>query len=77
MTKLLNQQKAMLDSLTATQQAEVAANTVGGSTSSGTVTTSPIAYPGPTGSQADEAVQYAYSKIGEAVRVGRHRPQHL
>jgi cell wall-associated NlpC family hydrolase len=74
MTKLLNQQKSMLDSLTASQQAEVAANTVGGSTSSGTVTTSPIAYPGPTGSQADEAVQYAYSKIGDAYVWGATGP---
>ena len=74
MTKLLNQQKSMLDSLTATQQAEVAANTVGGSTSSGTVTTSPIAYPGPTGSQADAAVSYAYSKIGDAYVWGATGP---
>jgi peptidoglycan DL-endopeptidase CwlO len=64
-TKLLNQQKAMLDSLTAQQQAIVAAASVGGSTTSADVTSSPIAYPGPTGSQADTAVQYAYDHIGD------------
>jgi cell wall-associated NlpC family hydrolase len=64
-TKLLNQQKSMLDSLTATQQAAVTAASVGGSTTSGTVTSSQIAYPGPTGSQADSAVEYAYAQIGK------------
>ena len=65
MTKAYNQQKSLLDSLTATQQAEVEAATVGGSTTSGTVTTTPIAYAGPTGSQADAAVSYAYAHIGD------------
>ncbi len=76
-TKLLNQQKAMLDSLTAQQQAIVAAASVGGSTTSADVTSSPIAYPGPTGSQADTAVQYAYDADRRPVRVGRHRPELL
>jgi peptidoglycan DL-endopeptidase CwlO len=74
MTQLLNKQKAMLDSLTAQQQAEVAADSVGGSTASGDVTTSPIAYPGPTGSQADEAVQYAYDHIGDPYEWGATGP---
>ncbi|MGH3281151.1 MAG: NlpC/P60 family protein [Trebonia sp.] len=65
MQSLLDKQKSLLDSLTAQQQATVAAATVGGSTTSGTVTTSPISYPGPTGSQADTAVSYAYAKIGD------------
>jgi cell wall-associated NlpC family hydrolase len=65
MTKLLNKQKAMLDSLTAQQQAQVAAASVGGSTTSGTVTTTPIAYSGPTSSQAGQAVQYAYNHLGD------------
>ena len=65
MTKLLKKQQAMLDGLTAQQQAEVTANTVGGSTTSGDVTTAPVAYTGPTGSQADAAVQYAYAQLGK------------
>ena len=64
MNKLLDQQKSLLDSLTAQQQAEVEASTVGGSTS-GDVTTTPIAYPGPTGTQADSAVQFAYAQLGK------------
>jgi cell wall-associated NlpC family hydrolase len=65
MTKLLDKQKSMLDSLTAQQQAEVAASTVGGSATSGDVTTTPIAYSGPTSSQAGQAVQFAYAQIGK------------
>jgi cell wall-associated NlpC family hydrolase len=65
MTKLLNKQQAMLDSLNAQQQAEVTANTVGGSTTSGNATTTPVAYTGPTSSQADKAVQFAYAQIGK------------
>ena len=65
MTKLLNKQQAMLDSLNAQQQAEVTANTVGGSTTSGDVTSAPVAYTGPTSSQADKAVQFAYAQIGK------------
>jgi cell wall-associated NlpC family hydrolase len=65
MTKLLNKQKAMLDSLTAQQQAEVTAASVGGDTTSGDVTTTPIAYTGPTSSQADKAVAYAYAQLGK------------
>ncbi|HET9079701.1 MAG TPA: NlpC/P60 family protein [Trebonia sp.] len=65
MQTMLGKQKSLLDSLTAAQQAQVAAATVGGSTTSGTVTTSSITYPGPTGSQADTAVQFAYNQIGK------------
>ena len=72
--QLLNKQKAMLDSLTAQQQAVVAANSVGGSTTSGNVTTSQIAYPGPTGSQADSAVEFAYAQIGKPYEWGATGP---
>ena len=64
MTKLLNQQKAMLDSLTAQQQAQVAAASVGSSTTTGTVTTA-ATYTGPTSSQADKAVAFAYAQLGK------------
>jgi peptidoglycan DL-endopeptidase CwlO len=74
MTKAYNQQKALLDSLNAQQQATVEAATVGGNASSGTVTTTPISYPGPTGSQADTAVAYAYAHIGDAYVWGATGP---
>ncbi len=65
MTKLLDKQKAVLDSLTAQQQAEVTAASVGGSTTSGNVTTAPVTYTGPTSSQAGKAVAYAYAQLGK------------
>lgn len=65
MQTMLDKQKSLLDSLNAQQQAEVAAATVGGSTTSATVTASPIAYSGPTTSQADKAVAFAYAQIGK------------
>jgi peptidoglycan DL-endopeptidase CwlO len=74
MTKLLDTQTSLLDSLTQQQQTEVAAQEVGGSTSSGTVTTTPVSYTGPTGSQADEAVQFAYAQIGKPYEWGGTGP---
>jgi cell wall-associated NlpC family hydrolase len=64
MTKLLDTQTSLLKNLTAQQQAEVAAQSVGGSTSSGTVTTTPIAYTGTTSTQAGQAVAFAYAQLG-------------
>jgi peptidoglycan DL-endopeptidase CwlO len=74
MTKLLNQQTSLLNSLTAQQQAEVDASEVGGSSTSGDVTTTPIAYPGPTGTQADSAVQFAYAQLGKPYEWGSTGP---
>ena len=65
MTKLLDTQTSLLKSLTAQQQAAVAAQTVGGSTSSGTVTTTPVAYTGTTSTQAGQAVAFAYAQLGK------------
>ena len=65
MTKLLDTQTSLLKNLTAQQQAAVEAQTVGGSTTSSTVTSTPIAYTGPTSSQADQAVAFAYAQIGK------------
>ena len=73
-TTLLNKQKAMLDGLTVQQQAEVAANSVGGGPGTGDVTSTPIAYTGPTGTQADEAVQFAYAQIGKPYEWGATGP---
>jgi peptidoglycan DL-endopeptidase CwlO len=65
MTKLLDTQTSLLKSLTAQQQAAVEAQTVGGSTTSSAVTSTPVAYTGPTSSQADRAVAFAYAQIGK------------
>ncbi|HEX9042058.1 MAG TPA: NlpC/P60 family protein [Trebonia sp.] len=65
MTKLLDTQTSLLNNLTAQQQATVAAQTVGGSTSSGTVTTTPAAYTGSTSTQAGQAVAFAYAQLGK------------
>ena len=60
--KLLKTEQAELDTLTAQQQQAVTNNNVGGGTSSGGGT--PITYKGPTGSQADAAVQFATDQVG-------------
>jgi cell wall-associated NlpC family hydrolase len=74
MTKLLDTQTSLLDSLTAQQQAEVDADTVGGSTSSGTITSTPIPYNGPTSTQADQAVAFAYAQLGKPYEWGATGP---
>jgi peptidoglycan DL-endopeptidase CwlO len=56
--KLLDSETATLDTLTSQQQQEVLDNGLGGGgTTSGT-------YTGPTGSQADTAVQFVYDQLG-------------
>jgi len=63
---LLAKSQATLDSLTAAQQAQAAASTEGGaSTSTGQQGTTPITYTGPTTTQADKAVAFAYAQIGK------------
>jgi cell wall-associated NlpC family hydrolase len=81
-TKLLTTQKTLLSSLTQEQQAQVTAATVGGSgatppggSSTGTTTTTPPpTYTGPTTSQADKAVAYAYAQIGKPYVWGASGP---
>ncbi|WP_300605570.1 C40 family peptidase [Trebonia sp.] len=58
--KLLNSEKATLATLTAQQQAAVEQNSLGGADGSA----SPEQYTGPTGTQADTAVAYAYAQLG-------------
>ncbi len=58
-TKLLNTEKATLATLTAQQQTVVQQTGQGGG---GTSTKVP--YTGPTGTQADKAVQYVYDQLG-------------
>jgi peptidoglycan DL-endopeptidase CwlO len=74
MTKLLDTQTSLLKNLTAQQQAAVEAQTVGGSTTSSAVTSTPIAYTGPTSSQADRAVAFAYAQIGKPYEWGATGP---
>jgi peptidoglycan DL-endopeptidase CwlO len=57
--KLLASKQSTLDSLTAEQQAQVVATTVG---ASGTTQAS---YSGPTNTQAGEAVAFAYAQLGK------------
>jgi cell wall-associated NlpC family hydrolase len=77
MGKLLASKKSTLESLTAAQQAQVAANTIGGggttSSGSGSGTTQPT-YTGPTSSQAGKAVAFAYAQLGKPYQWGATGP---
>ena len=57
--KLIATEQATLDSLTVPQQQTVKNNTIGANGSTVHVT-----YTGPTGSQADQAVAFAYAQVG-------------
>jgi len=65
MSAAYQKQKDLLGNLTAEQQAQVTAATVGGTSTSANVTTTPTAYTGPTTTQADKAVAFAYAQIGK------------
>lgn len=73
MAKLLASKKATLQSLTAAQQAQVAATTVGGGGSSGAGTTQ-ATYTGPTSTQAQKAVAFAYAQLGKPYEWGATGP---
>jgi peptidoglycan DL-endopeptidase CwlO len=76
LNKLLDTSKATLDSLTVAQQAQVNANTLGGGGQSGggQSGTAPITYTGPTTTQADKAVAFAYAQIGKPYQYGATGP---
>jgi peptidoglycan DL-endopeptidase CwlO len=77
MAKLLASKKSTLDSLTAAQQAQVAANTIGGgggTTSSGSSGTTQATYTGSTSSQAGQAVAFAYAQLGKPYQWGATGP---
>ena len=82
LNKLLDTSQATLDSLTAAQQAQVNASTLGGTTgttstgqtSTGQTGTTPIAYTGPTTTQADKAVAFAYAQLGKPYQWGATGP---
>lgn len=62
--KVLNNEKATLATLTAQQQAAVQTNNVGGGTGGTGSGGTPVTYHGPTGTQADTAVQFAVDQVG-------------
>jgi cell wall-associated NlpC family hydrolase len=73
---LLAKSKATLESLNAAQQAQLAANTEGGaSTSAGQASTAPVTYTGPTTTQADKAVAFAYAQLGKPYIWGGTGPE--
>jgi peptidoglycan DL-endopeptidase CwlO len=59
LSKLIATEQATLDSLTVPQQQQVESNTIGGNGS-----TAPVTYTGPTTTQADKAVAFAYDQLG-------------
>jgi cell wall-associated NlpC family hydrolase len=76
LNKLLASSTATLDSLTAAQQAQVTADTIGGTTSSsgsGSSSGQPT-YTGPTSTQADKAVAFAYAQLGKPYVYGATGP---
>ncbi len=91
LTKLLASTQATLDSLTAAQQAQVAATTVGATGTAGTTGTQTAAgttgtqtaagttgaqttYTGPTSTQAEKAVAFAYAQLGKPYEWGATGP---
>lgn len=71
--ELISTEQATLDSLTAPEQQQVTASTIGGN-GNGSSTTTPTPYTGPTGSQADAAVAFAYAQLGCAYVYGGTGP---
>jgi peptidoglycan DL-endopeptidase CwlO len=59
LSKLIATEQATLDSLTVPQQQQVKSNTIGGNGSS-----APVTYSGPTTTQAEKAVAFAYAQLG-------------
>jgi peptidoglycan DL-endopeptidase CwlO len=86
LNKLLGTSQATLDSLTAAQQAQVNAATLGGTgqtstgqtgtgqSSTGQAGSTPVAYTGPTTTQADKAVAFAYAQLGKPYEWGATGP---
>jgi peptidoglycan DL-endopeptidase CwlO len=70
--KLLATEKATLDGLTVPQQQTVVSNSIGANGSS-----APQQYAGPTGTQADQAVAFAYNQLGCPYVYGGTGPCHM
>jgi peptidoglycan DL-endopeptidase CwlO len=80
LNKLLDTSQATLDSLTTAQQQQVNAGSVGGNsgtsgtTGTGQDPTPPVSYTGPTTTQADKAVAFAYAQLGKPYQWGATGP---
>jgi len=70
--KLIATEQATLDGLTVPQQQTVVSNSIGANGSS-----APQQYSGPTGSQADTAVAFAYNQLGCPYVYGGTGPCHM
>ena len=70
--KLLATEKATLDGLTLPQQQAVVSNSIGANGSS-----APQQYAGPTGTQADQAVAFAFNQLGCPYVYGGTGPCHM
>ncbi len=70
--KLLATEKATLDGLTVPEQQAVVSNSIGANGSS-----APQPYAGPTGTQADQAVAFAYAQLGCPYVYGGTGPCHM
>jgi cell wall-associated NlpC family hydrolase len=68
--KLIDQQKATLASLTVPQQQTVQTNSIGG----GSTGTTSASYNGPTSTQAQKAVAFAYAQLGKPYQWGATGP---
>ena len=76
LNKLLATSQATLDSLTTAQQAQVTADTIGGARHQQrrAAGSAPMPYTGPTGTQADKAVAFAYAQLGKPYVYGATGP---
>jgi peptidoglycan DL-endopeptidase CwlO len=70
--KLLATEKATLDGLTVPEQQAVVSNSIGANGSS-----APQQYAGPTGTEADQAVAFAYAQLGCPYVYGGTGPCHM
>jgi peptidoglycan DL-endopeptidase CwlO len=71
--KLIDTEKATLAGLTVPQQQTVQTNTIGSGGSAGTGTTA-ATYTGPTSSQGEKAVAFAYAQLGKPYEWGATGP---
>jgi peptidoglycan DL-endopeptidase CwlO len=72
LSKLIATENATLDGLTVPQQQAVVSNSIGANGSS-----APQTYSGPTGTQADQAVAFAYDQLGCPYVYGGTGPCHM
>ena len=72
LSKLITTEKATLASLTVPEQQTVTSNSIGANGSS-----APVAYSGPTSTQADKAVAFVYDQLGCPYVYGGTGPCHM